>query len=184
SSIAAESSERRFEKNLQIEPKRLIADVMQIHAHHLVKGCPAATIDLPFSRDSRPRSHNPSPVPQRIVVDFVTYGRARTDQRHVTLEDIDELRQLIQTGFPDKPSYRGDSRVVLDLKRAIGVFHFLVDEIANVLLMDRWIVVDVHRTELKAREFLSELSHPLLLKENRSLGRLFDQGSDDCKQRR
>ena len=50
--------------------------------------------------------------------------------------------------------------------------------------MDRWIVVEIHRTELKARKFLSELSDPLLLKKNRSSGREFDQGSDDCKQRR
>src|SRR2546425_11171885 len=80
SSVAAEYNERRFEKNLQIEPKRLIAYVMQIHPHHLVKSCPAATIDLPFPGDSRPRFRNPSAVPQRIAFELIRYGRTRADQ--------------------------------------------------------------------------------------------------------
>src|SRR5437867_13046654 len=117
---------------------------MYVHSDHLIESRAAAAINLPFSGDARPRVQNPAAVPERITFEFVSYGGPRSDQRHVAFQYIDELRQFIEAGLPDKPADGSHSWIGIDLDRAVRTDHLFVIGVADVLLVVCWTVVDIH----------------------------------------
>ena len=70
--------------------------------------------------------------------------RARADDRHLALEHVPELRQLVEVGLPEKAADAGHARVVL----------LREDGPARLLC------VLVHRPELVHREEPAALAHP------------------------
>src|SRR5947209_694369 len=91
SPVAREYSSRRNQENLEVQPQRPILGVVQIQADHIVEAGPAAAADLPQAGDARLHLQNPAPVPQVVSLKLVGDGRTRSDQRHFTLENVDEL---------------------------------------------------------------------------------------------
>jgi hypothetical protein len=61
--IAADHGQRRFEKDLQIEPDRLLPDIPQIHSHHFIERRAAPTGHPPLARDTRLYFKDSAPVP-------------------------------------------------------------------------------------------------------------------------
>src|SRR5215831_1153837 len=97
--FAADHNQQRFEKNFEIVQKRSIADVLQIHPDHFIKSRAAAALDLPNPGDSRfDVAEDPAAMPELVRLKFVAEGRARSNQRHFPRENVDELRQLVETG--------------------------------------------------------------------------------------
>lgn len=123
------------EKNdLEVKPQRDVFDVEQVVRDallHLVKGvgftakavdlCPAGDAGFDFMASHVTRH-------QLFVVLVVLHGMwARADDRHSALQHIEELRQFVQTGTPQKGTLGCDAGVVSsglrDLKIGLPVLH-------------------------------------------------------------
>ena len=89
--------------------------------------------------------------------------RARPDQTHVTLEDIEDLRQLVDTGLPDEFPDRRDAGVI-----PLG---------PGLLLLGR--ILHLHGAELVHLEFLVVEADTHLLEDQRSRRRRLDDDRDD-----
>lgn len=77
---------------------------------------------------------------------------ARTDDAHVSQENVKELRDLIQTGVAKEPADAGDPGITGGSAPAIGV------------------IIDIHGPEFIAPEVPAEKSHTFLFEENRAFG--------------
>ena len=75
--------------------------------------------------------------------------RARADERHVALEDVHELRELVERVAAQEPPDRRHPRVTLDLEQRAAR---LVERLEVRLAL---VGVRVHRAELQARERLA-----------------------------
>lgn len=99
---------------LEIEPERTLADVFDVESQSVVKIHVAATADLPKACNTR-RNFQPFGMPQGVGV--CTEGsRTRTNKAHVATDDVEDLRQLIQTHFSQNPTDASDSWVIADLE--------------------------------------------------------------------
>jgi hypothetical protein len=75
----------------EIHPQRPLVDVSQIKLCPLVEVIVHSRLYLPES--GNPRAHRKSPaVPNVVALDFPRGGWARTDQTHISRQDIDQLR--------------------------------------------------------------------------------------------
>ena len=94
----------RTEETLEVHQER---DMFCIVA---VQFCLAAdfqfipAVDLGPAGQPRQDIVGPVLIPFRNQIFLVVQGRPRADDTHVTFEDIDQLRQFIQTGFPQEPA--------------------------------------------------------------------------------
>src|SRR5215469_14279179 len=118
--VAADHGQRRFEKNLQVEPDGLFPDITQIHPHHFVECGAASAVHLPLARDTGLYFQDPAPVPQQVMFKFIRNGRTWPHERHLAPEDIQKLRNLIETAFAQKPPNAGYSRIIFDLEGAVA----------------------------------------------------------------
>ena len=111
-----------------------------------------ASMDLCPAGKSRTDAVCTVPLTLRKEVILIPERRTRTNQRHVALQDIKELRQLIEGCFPEKPSDSCDEK--------IGIIQH----------MGRHIMwgIDTHRAEFIYVKIRAVLSCPLLPEENRS----------------
>src|ERR1043166_792333 len=83
------------EEDLEVERRRPVVDVLQVELHPAVEVDVVAAADLPEARE--PRLHRqPSSVPPVIRRDLLGDRRPRPDQAHVALQDVPELRDLIE----------------------------------------------------------------------------------------
>ena len=62
---------------LQVQPKRAVADVAQVHAHHLVEADAAAPLDLPQPREPGLDAEDAAQVPGLVVRRLVGDRRPR-----------------------------------------------------------------------------------------------------------
>src|SRR5438270_903518 len=91
-----------LKKDFQVKPGRAKASILQIETHHIVESNTATSINLPQSGDARLRLEQTTAMPCFIGFDFIRHGRSRTYQRHLAAQYVDELRQLVQAGTPQK----------------------------------------------------------------------------------
>src|SRR3954468_23516667 len=90
---------------LEIESDRPPIDVLPIHADHFLEvHHVAAPIYLPQPCDSRFYAE-PQEVVVLIVDKVVLEERARTDERHLAGQDVEELRELVETPLPQEPTH-------------------------------------------------------------------------------
>src|SRR5215510_8497895 len=156
--FAADHNQQRFEKNFEIVQKRSIADVLQIHPDHFIKSRAAAPLDLPNPGDSRFDAEDPAAMPELVTLKFVAEGRARSNQGHFPRENVDELRQLVETGDPEKVSEGCDPRIIPDLVNALGIRRIAANEILDELLMNVRIGLHIHGAEFQERKLRSSFS--------------------------
>ena len=142
-----------------------VPDVFFDAAFHLPQffGLTTETGDLRPTGDAR--THE---VAHHVFVDecAVFFGvfehvRARSDERHVAEEDVDELRQFVDVGAAHEVADARFARVVL-----CGLFAVAVG-------------IDVHGAEFVAVEFLAVESTAFLAEEDRPRAGEFDECAED-----
>src|SRR5215475_15245280 len=107
---AADDSVHGPPKDDQIQFHRLFTRIDRIESDALLIRNEIATAYLPKPCDTRS-----APIIGidlvRVALDLTRYDRAGTDQAHVALEDIEQLRQLIQARAPEPDSEPCRARV-------------------------------------------------------------------------
>src|SRR5690242_20494044 len=103
------------DKNEQIENRRPTVEVLVVQSHPFLKRDAASSIDLPKTCDAR---HNgePTHLVRPVVLDLARQWRPRADKRHFTTQNVEKIRQLVDTRAPKKRSQRMQARIVLDLE--------------------------------------------------------------------
>ncbi len=86
--------------------------VPNIKSNHVVEFDSTATADLPQSGDARFRLQHAPPVPDLIGFDLVRNRRPRTNQRHLSLEYVPQLWQLVQAGSSQERPHFGHSGII------------------------------------------------------------------------
>ena len=105
--LATDNGARCAEKNFQIEPGRPFSGIAKVEPDHFVERDSAASIDLPETGDAGLHFQNPAAMPGLISSYFIGNRRSRSDQRHLTPQHIEELRQFVQAGTTQE---RADAR--------------------------------------------------------------------------
>src|SRR5579859_4295569 len=155
SAFTGKNSPGSLPNDFDIKPGRPGSRVAKIQAHHLVECSLAAAIDLPESGDSWFDLEHTATVPGLIRLQLIGNRRARPNQRHVTLQHVDELGELVQTGLADEPADTCDTRILLDfvddifLSAGDGRLHCSFDEALDVFAVNAWIVTTLHGPELQ-----------------------------------
>ncbi len=105
-----------LEQDLEVEPQRPLVDVAQIEGDPVVEVVdPGAAGDLPEPGDAGFHGQPPA-LPALVALDLVGDRRPRPDQRHLSLEHVDELRQLVEGPAAQPAADGGDPGVVLRLE--------------------------------------------------------------------
>src|ERR1041384_8367374 len=89
---------QRFQEQFNIQPKRLLLLIDDIKTHHFGKSSLVLPADLPETRQPW-NCVKPLPVPREIFLSLVGDTGSRSHKTHLATKHIDELGQLIETGF-------------------------------------------------------------------------------------
>src|SRR5262245_17190864 len=103
---------RRREQDPEIQPWRSSPDVGEIEAYHFRERRSVLPADLPKARHAGKHSEA-SRVPRLILKERVRAFRARTNQAHFPTQHVDQLRDLVQTRFPQDKTVGDDAGVVI-----------------------------------------------------------------------
>ena len=116
---------------------------------------------------------------------LVRHARPRADERHVALEDVDELRQLVQAEPAQPAAGRGHVRRLVELVEAarVGGGGGVHDRL-HIVAMDGDVSVGAHRPELEHRERHHPAPEPVLAEEHGPARVELDRERDDREQRR
>src|SRR5712692_6779812 len=82
--------------DLEVQADGPIADVVQIEANHVFERDLAPSADLPEAGHPGHRLKS-AELPLLVLVDLGWERRSWADQTHVTAQDVEQLRQLIET---------------------------------------------------------------------------------------
>ena len=161
-----ESFKNREEQDFYVEGHGPVLDVPDVVLHTLVdRGVAAEAVDL------GPAGH----AWADLMLDHVAWDlllkhldelgtlRARPDEGHLAGEDVEELRELVDGGFPDEAADAGDARVARDGPALLFVCFGLLH----------------HGAELVHHERLVMKADALLLEDNRARRGELDEGRDD-----
>src|SRR5262249_42241320 len=100
-------------------------------------------------------------MPWLVLDDFVCKRRPWSDERHVTTQDVPQLRELVKTGLPQDATDRRNPWVISDFEQLVGPSFAGdaagLDERADKFVVDLVVGVRVHGTELQHRERLHHL---------------------------
>ncbi len=99
-----------------------------------------------YSRSRRIHSSNERSLRPEICQRHVSKRWPRTDEAHVPLHHVPELRQLVERRLPEDPAHARDARIVGQLERGAGRLISVKQERAELLR------VALHRAELEERE--------------------------------
>src|SRR5690606_4338313 len=89
-----------------------------------------------------------------VEVMFRRADHTRTDKTHLAKEDIEQLRQFIETGPAQQLPNPGNARIVLQLVLALKFRLHIWEAIQNL------IAIDIHRAELEsAKWFAADAKH-------------------------
>src|SRR5438270_13960635 len=95
SALSGKDSGNSHGQYLEVHPKGLGFDIVDVELHLAGEINLAATADLPDAGDAG-SDGEPAAMGGRIFCDFARNRRPWSDQRHIADEDIVELRQLVQ----------------------------------------------------------------------------------------
>lgn len=96
------------EEALDIEPEAELFHILPVQPCLHRQGQLVSAVDLRPAR--QPGLYVVGTVlgSQGIQVILIPQSRPRANDAHVSQEDVENLGQLIQTGFPQKPAHSGD----------------------------------------------------------------------------
>ena len=89
----------RLQDQLGVPPGREVLVVINVQEHRLFKIHLAPAVDLPDARAAGPCGV-PQFLPILIRIPLIDEAGPGTDEAHVTLEDVVQLRQFVQAVFP------------------------------------------------------------------------------------
>src|SRR6266576_540322 len=166
-------------ENRDIEPKRPLSDIASLYGYHSLEVSNlVSTGHLPWSGDAR--LHIESRVMVRLVqIDFAGNGWPRTNQRHLPLQHVEELRYLVNTGAAKQHAEPRNSRIADDLEKPTVRIDALLQKLFPTLFGIRY-----HRSEFENREPPTAPSHAILAEEHRPAGVEFHQQRDQQHYRR
>src|SRR5262245_38558366 len=123
---AAEDDADGAPEDDEVEGEGPVVDVVEVEPDGVVPGQLRTPGDLPEPGHAGADEQPAADVAEEVAV--VGGQRARPDQRHLALEDVDQLRQLVERGLAQEAADRGDPRVILDLEeQTVGLV--LVDQV-------------------------------------------------------
>ena len=108
-------------KEHEIQPDAPVMHVPAVHLYALGVVDVAASAGLPHAGDAGKDGvvlFDISPIPR----DFLLDDRTGTDEAHLTFEDIQELRQLIEAGLSEEGAAFCDAGIVLQFEFPIPFF--------------------------------------------------------------
>lgn len=176
----------------KIHPEIPVADIpdIQIDAGCEIHIVPPA--HLPQSRDPRTHREDGVTLPADLFA-FAEHIGPWADEAHLAAKYIEDLRQLIERGAPQKMADRGDAGVI----EVFMVFRIVVDLFGMLreIALQYLIAVDIHRAKFIADESVAFLAQPLLLEQRGAVRLCFaylvgdishwnDQERHDQKQKR
>ena len=98
----------------------------------------------------------PLPFIGRVLGYLAGQRRARAYNAHIALEDVHQLRQLVDAGLADEMAHTGDARVILHLE------HRAVHLVVLQQIVELALGVRAHGTKLVQPEQLAIAAHPPL----------------------
>src|SRR6266571_7774630 len=117
--LAGENCGDRSQQNLQVEARRPVIDVIEVELHPAIEVNRVAAADLPETRQSRFHRKAPA-MPPVIRRDFLRNGWPRSDETHVALEHVPELRDLVERELAQPAADAGDARIAVGLEDRSG----------------------------------------------------------------
>ena len=161
--VALEHDLERLQDELEVVPELAIAtDIVVVETHLPFKRNVATAADLPNA--SKTRCHGKAhAVPRFIFGHFGRNWRAWSNDGHVAFENVDELRQFVETELAENVSERVNTRVVLHLE---GLAASLVQ---GHEFLFAFFGIGVHASELVHGEQSAILANARLLEYNRAL---------------
>ncbi len=114
---ALHGKKQGVEKNREIEKDPAILDVVQVILNGFMDDEPAVAAELPEAGQTL-GNREPAAFERGVGVCYIGHLRTRPDQRHVSGQNVEQLRKLIQTGFSQKPSRRRNALVFRAFGRA------------------------------------------------------------------
>jgi hypothetical protein len=97
----------RFQQDSEIERQPGVSSELKIHANHFVEVAAASAVHLPNPSQARFDIENSSMVPRIVKSEFIRDRRSGTDERHVSLYDVQKARELIQAARAQESGKRG-----------------------------------------------------------------------------
>lgn len=161
-----ESFKNREEQDFHVEGHGPVLDIPDVVLDALVdRGVAAEAVDL------SPAGHARADLMfDHVARDFFLKHldelgafRSRADEGHLAGKDVEELRELVDGGFPDEASNTGDARIARDGPALLFVGFGLLHHGAELVHHERFVV--------KADAFL--------LEDNRARRGELDEGRDD-----
>src|SRR5215204_5252660 len=86
---------RRREQDAEVLPHGVILGVAQVEAHHVVERGTAASGHLPQAGDAGLGVKNAATMPHLVTRYLVGQRRSWADERHLTAQDVPELREFV-----------------------------------------------------------------------------------------
>ena len=161
--FAFEYDLERLEDELDIFAELPVAtDVVIVQTHLPFERNVAAAADLPNASKTW-RHGKAHAMPRFVFCHFGWNRRARSNDGHVAFENIDELRQFVETELAENVSERVNTRVVLHLE---GLAACLVQ---GHEFFFAFFSIGVHASELVHGEHSAILANARLLEYNRAL---------------
>src|SRR5215475_2287872 len=112
--VPFDDAEEGLPQDLDVEPERIVAHVVDVVLGMQVQDTVAAPIDLPPSCE--PLRHEQPPVlPGAVMLGNPRQLRAWADHRHITLEDVEQLRELIEARPTQESANARDAGVASSL---------------------------------------------------------------------
>src|SRR5689334_8516490 len=99
-----------------------MVDILKVQFHPASEVERATTLECPQASQTGFHSE-PTPLPRLIFFHLLRERWPRPDERHIALQDVKELRQLVEAEFAHHPADRRTTRVVFHLED--GSIHFV-----------------------------------------------------------
>ena len=177
-SFVLEDNRDSLDQNLEIQFRTPVLDILSVQADDLFKiGDITASADLPQTGDTGLDAHS-HPVMKIVFFPFVKGRRASPNQTHFALENIPELRKLIERSAADEIAYAPGASLLILLfasDNAGIVIHLEHHAVLHLVLghqgLFSFLRVHIHASELIHTELLAVFADAFLGKKDRA-GRL------------
>src|SRR3954465_15878433 len=104
------------DKDRQVHREGPVLDVEEVLTDRLLPREIGAAADLPPPGDAG-LDEQPAVYVRLVARDLARQRRPRADQAHVALDDVEQLRQLVERPLAQEAADRRDPRVVADLEQ-------------------------------------------------------------------
>lgn len=159
--------------------------IKDIHGDHLAESSLVFTVDLPVARQSGGRVDS-FLLPRFVTFKFVWQAWTWPHQTHVSSNNIEELRQFVQTRSTQQTPQGYQPRITSFIE--LCHWRIVSDQVCEMSLMSLGFRIHFHASKLEDHEEPSAMTHALLSVENGSwrsdLNQKHDQNHDRQPERK